>query len=301
MNRNRTGYRVDRALAGLGLTLACAFTATTPAQAARAADAWIYVANDNVGEMKDLLAAGWNPNQKNQGQPALMQAVRDGSWDVFDLLAASPRTDVNATNGSDETPLMYLALKGETKRAQALIARGAQVNRLGWTPLHYAASTGQVETAKLLLSKQAIVNAPGPDGTTPLMMAGRSGSKEMAQLLLDAGADPTNHSLAGLDAAAWARSAKQEQLAQWLDQKAKNFHPSRASAPAVVPAGAPVAPAGAAGQPAASSPAPASAGTTAAPEGGKDKGSEDKGSKDSPSLGGVSGVKLNNYDTPSKP
>ncbi|MFC4278245.1 ankyrin repeat domain-containing protein [Achromobacter aloeverae] len=288
MNRYRTSYRVDRALAGLGLTLACAFSAAPPAQAARPADAWIYVANDNVGEMKALLASGWNPNQKNRGQPALMQAVRDGAWDVFDLLAADRRTDVNATNGSDETPLMYLALKGEIRRAEALIARGAQVNRLGWTPLHYAASTGQLETAKLLLSKQAIVNAPGPDGTTPLMMAGRSGSREMAQLLLDAGADPTNRSLAGLDAAAWARSAKQEALAQWLEQVAKNHQPSRASSSP--PAGDGAQPAGVAATP-----------PDAAPRAQSEQSAQQAPGKDGPSLGGVSGVRLNSYDDPPKP
>lgn len=293
MNRYRTSYRLDRALAGLGLTLACAFTAAPPAQAARAADAWIYVVNDNAGDMKDLLASGWDPNQKKSGQPALMQAVRDGAWNVFDVLAADRRTDVNATNGSDETPLMYLALKGELKRAQALIARGAQVNRLGWTPLHYAASTGQVEMAKLLLSKQAIVNAPGPDGTTPLMMAGRSGNLLMAQLLLNAGADPTNRSLAGLDAAAWARSAKQESLAVWLDQAAKNYRPARTSTSGdgnAEPA------AGAGAQPAPASTPPASAAPAAAAPAAQP--SPGNGGR---SLGGVSGVQLNSYDDPPKP
>ncbi|ALM83096.1 ankyrin repeat domain-containing protein [Bordetella sp. N] len=303
MNRYRTSYRVDRALAGLGLTLACAFTAVPPAQAASAADAWIYVVNDNADQMKALLASGWDPNQKNRGQPALMQAVRDGAWNVFDVLAADRRTDVNAANGSDETALMYLALKGEIKRAQALMARGAQVNRLGWTPLHYAASTGQVAMAKLLLSKQAIVNAPGPDGTTPLMMAGRSGNQQMAQLLLDAGADPTNRSLAGLDAAAWARSAKQDDLAQWLDKASRNYHPPRTSSgPAAEPGteqGSTQASPAAAAQPAiAPSPAPSAAppdnwmnsAPSAAPKSGND----------APSLGGVSGVKLNSYDDPPK-
>ncbi|OWT80033.1 MULTISPECIES: ankyrin repeat domain-containing protein [unclassified Achromobacter] len=286
MNRYRTSYRVDRALAGLGLTLACAFTAAPPAQAARAADVWIYVVNDNAGDMKDLLASGWDPNQKNRGQPALMQAVRDGAWNVFDVLAADRRTDVNATNGSDETPLMYLALKGELKRAQALIARGAQVNRLGWTPLHYAASTGQVEMAKLLLSKQAIVNAPGPDGTTPLMMAGRSGNQLMAKLLLDAGADPTNRSLAGLNAADWARSAKQESLAAWLDQATRNYHPARTSS-----GGGNTEPAAdAAAQPAPSAAEPTATVPSAPP-------AADNGGR---SLGGVSGVQLNSYDDPPK-
>src|SRR3546814_6545439 len=77
---------------------------------------------------------------------------------------------------------MYLAVAGQTERARTLIARGAQVNRLGWTPLHYAASKGHVETAKLLLANKAMVNAPSPDGTTPLMMAGLSGCHDMLQV-----------------------------------------------------------------------------------------------------------------------
>ena len=55
---------------------------------------------------------------------------------------------------------MYLAIAGQTDRARALIARGAQVNRLGWTPLHYAASKGQLAMAQLLLQHKAMVNAP---------------------------------------------------------------------------------------------------------------------------------------------
>jgi ankyrin repeat protein len=196
-------------LAAPGITLAA-----TPQDAAT------YVANDRVAEVRDLLASGWNPNILIKGQPAIMQAVRDGAWRVFDVLAASTRTDVNMANSHDETPLMYLAIQGQTQRAEALIARGAKVNRLGWTPLHYAASKGQMDVAKLLIAHKAIVNAPGPDGTTPLMMAGLSGSSDMVQLLLHAGADPSMRNTQGLDAAAWARSAKHEALAAQLDQAA---------------------------------------------------------------------------------
>ncbi len=77
-----------------------------------------------------------------------------------------------------------------------------------------------MEIAKLLLAHEAIVNAPGPDGTTPLMMAGLSGSRDMADLLLKAGADPTMRNLQGLDAAAWAASAKHQDLATELTQAA---------------------------------------------------------------------------------
>src|SRR5690606_30864243 len=111
-------------------------------------------------------------------------------------------------NINKETPLMYLAVLGETKRAQALIRRGAMVNRLGWTPLHYAASTGKVETAKMLIANKAIIDAPAPDGTTALMMAAHSGSSSMVQLLLDHGAEVTTRNLQKLDAADWAREKK---------------------------------------------------------------------------------------------
>ncbi|HEU0230272.1 MAG TPA: ankyrin repeat domain-containing protein, partial [Burkholderiaceae bacterium] len=133
---------------------------------------------------------------------------------------ADPQTNVNLANRLDETPLMYLAIVGQTARARTLIQRGAKVNRLGWTPLHYAASTGQLETAKMLLADKAIVNAPGPDGTTPLMMAALSGSDAMVRLLLHAGADPTMRNLKGQSAADWARQKGFNDLAAKLDSQA---------------------------------------------------------------------------------
>src|SRR3546814_11395976 len=69
-------------------------------------------------------------------------------WDVYDLLAANKKTALNAININRETPLMYLAVVGETKRAQDLIRRGAMVNRLGWTPLQYAASKGHLDRSE---------------------------------------------------------------------------------------------------------------------------------------------------------
>ncbi|HUH59945.1 MAG TPA: ankyrin repeat domain-containing protein [Candidimonas sp.] len=186
--------------------------------AANPSDWWIHIANDRAEPVKSLLVRGADPNELSpKGQPALMQAIRDEAWDVYDVLVTHPKTALNAININRETPLMYLAVLGQTKRAQDLIKRGAQVNRLGWTPLQYAASTGQIETAKMLLAHQAIVNAPGPDGTTALMMAAHSGSVGMVQLLLDHGADVTTRNLQKLDAADWAREKKHTALAAQLD------------------------------------------------------------------------------------
>lgn len=203
-------------------------TAASSAQQAAPEGWWADVANDQVSSIEGMLLNGADPNAVNQqGDPSIMLAVRRKAWGVFDALAADPQTNVNITNSADETPLMYLAITGQTARAQALIRRGAHVNRLGWTPLHYAASMGKVDTARMLLANKAIVNAPSPDGTTPLMMAAFSGSDAMVQLLLDAGADVTTRNLKGQSAADWARHKGFGDLAGKLDALADKVQARR--------------------------------------------------------------------------
>jgi ankyrin repeat protein len=186
--------------------------------AANPSDWWVDVTNDRASKVEAMLAQGADPNEiSSQGQPAIMQAIRDGAWHVYDVLVVHPKTVLNAINVNRETPLMYLAVIGETKRAQDLIRRGALVNRLGWTPLQYAASKGHLDTVQMLLNNKALVNAPAPDGTTALMMAALAGSEPVVQLLLRAGADVTMQNLNGYDAARWARVRNHEKLAVELD------------------------------------------------------------------------------------
>ena len=208
--------------------LALAIGLAAPAsQAANPGDWWVYVANDYPDDIKALLAQGSDPNVRyKNGQPAIMRAVVDGAWKVFDVLAADKRTDVNAENPAGETPLMYLAIAGQTERARKLIARGANVNRLGWTPLHYAASRGQMEMARLLLANKAMVNAPAPNGETPLMMAALSGRKPMVDLLIKSGADITTQDTKGQDAAAWATTAPKSCWMCWARTSAPNWCPA---------------------------------------------------------------------------
>ena len=200
------------------IAAAFALSLCTIAYAANPSDWWVHISNDRVAQVKTMLQQGADPNELSpDGQPAIMQAIRDGAWGVYDFLAANPKTVYNAININRETPLMYLAVVGETKRAQDLIRRGALVNRLGWTPLQYAASKGHLDTVKMLIANKAIVNAPGPDGTTALMMAAYNGSDDVVKFLLDAGADVTMQNLQKYDAAAWARLKKHNDLADKLD------------------------------------------------------------------------------------
>lgn len=191
---------------------------------------WLDVQNNKVSSVTQYLAQGVDPNiQSREQQPAVMWAIQNDAWRVYDLLLNHRAFDPNAVNSLDETPLMYLAIVGDTARAQELIAKGAKVNRLGWSPLHYAASKGQLPMTQLLLAQGALVNAPSPDGTTPLMMAARSGSSQLVNLLLEKGADPTTLSVTKLSAADWAESNKQTNLAEQLRKLSADYERQRAA------------------------------------------------------------------------
>ena len=206
----------SKRIIGSGLALAC-LALCAAAYAANPAVWWNDISNDRAGDVQTLLAQGADPNEaNNKGQPAIMQAIRDGAWHVYDILASDRKTAIDAVNSNNETPLMYLAIAGQTKRAEALINRGAKVNRLGWTPLQYAASKGHLDTVKMLIAHKAIVDAPAPDGTTALMMAAFSGSQPVVQALLDAGAEVTTQNLDHHDAADWAHLRKHDDLAKQL-------------------------------------------------------------------------------------
>jgi ankyrin repeat protein len=191
-------------------------------QAQSAKDLWIYVQNDRSDHVQKLLASGVDPNSTTgQGNPMIMQAVRDGAWAVFDVVLNDPRTDVNALNGYQETPLMYVSIVGDLARAKALVAKGALVNHLGWTPLHYAAAKGQLPVMTYLLSLGALPNAPAPNGTSPIMSAAQSGAIDAVQLLLSSGADPAAVDINGRNAADVARAQGHGTLAQALEDVIK--------------------------------------------------------------------------------
>lgn len=194
-----------------------ALTLSSLAHAQRVEDLWIYVQNDRADQVNTLLQQGLDPNTTTDiGNPVLMQAVRDNSWAVFDVVMKHPKTNLKIMNGYQETPLMYVSLVGDLPRAKALVARGAVINHLGWTPLHYAASKGQLDVVSYLLSQGAMPNAPAPNGSSPIMMAARAGSPDAVQLLLDAGADPVAIDLNGDNAAAVARDHGHTDLAESL-------------------------------------------------------------------------------------
>ena len=176
--------------------------------------------NDDGAGVQRLLQQGANPNRVNtRGDPALVEALRDGKWDAAEALMAHSELKVDLANGAGETPLMMAALRGRADWVDRLAARGASVNRPGWSPLHYAATGSDVATVDRLVAHGATVDARNHAGSTPLIVAARFGSEDVVRALLRAGADDTVRNAAGQDAAAAAAQVGRDALARGFEER----------------------------------------------------------------------------------
>jgi ankyrin repeat protein len=192
--------------------------AATPAQLSNFFRA---VQTDDARTVKSLLGTDVNPNETSPvgGEPPLVLALREGAMDVFQVLLNHPGTQLDAVAMNGNSALMMAAFKRNRPAAEALIAKGAVVDRKGWTALHYAAASGDTDIAGLLLAHGAKIDAASPPASgsyTPLMMAAREGKDEAALWLLKHGANPRLKNTEGLTAAQIAAHADHPDLARAL-------------------------------------------------------------------------------------
>ncbi|HIX19574.1 MAG TPA: ankyrin repeat domain-containing protein [Candidatus Akkermansia intestinigallinarum] len=147
------------------------------------------VAEGKPGRLKLLLAAGADPNTRQNQDSALFIAAYEGHTDCLNALLEAG-ADVNARNFDTQTALFKAAQKGHPSCVKALLAAGADVNAKdpdGWQALHVAKSPAII---KALLSHGADINAQTDDSIgTPLHFAVRHGRVECARTLIEAGAD----------------------------------------------------------------------------------------------------------------
>lgn len=182
---------------------------------------------DNASGVASLLNRGFDPNTRDEhGQTGLSLALREPSPRVVDVLLASKKTDVDARNANDESPLMLASLRGQEDLVRKLIARDAAVNKPGWTPLHYAATNGHITIMRLLLENYAFIDAPSPNETTPLMMAAMYGSTQGVELLLAEGADPMQKNQQGMTAVDFAKRGQRPDAVTLLSAAMKARMPA---------------------------------------------------------------------------
>lgn len=173
---------------------------------------------DHAPRVKALLARGFDPNaiEETRGDTGLILALREEAMNVFRLLLDTPGTDIEARARNGDNALMIACFKGNLPAVEALLARGAEINRPGWTPLHYAAYSGNNDIVRLLLEKFAYIDAESPNKTTPLMMAAMAGKIHTVKLLLDEGADLTLRNELGMNAVDFAVKYEHPDIAEGL-------------------------------------------------------------------------------------
>lgn len=133
-------------------------------------------------------------------EPPLVQAVQAGDLKKAQKLIAKG-ADVNHTDEHGFTVLSKAAGRGDEKMTQLLLNSGADVNarsnQINSTPLQSAAQWGDRPTVRTLLAAGARVDDADGSGWTPLFMAALNGNLDVIEELLVAGADVNARSSSG--------------------------------------------------------------------------------------------------------
>lgn len=223
-SRFNARFNARSALRAGAAALAAASVFGAPAATAQAQDAdavsFFRAAQlDDASRIKPLLARGLDPNvhEPERGETGMIVALRHDAMEVFKLLLAHPKIALEAQAANGNTALMMAAFKNNITAVQALIKKGAQVNRPGWTALHYAAAAGATDIMRLLLEHHAYIDAESPTKVTPLMLAAREGQEDAVKLLLEEGADASLRDKGfHIDAAEFAERADKPWIAKTI-------------------------------------------------------------------------------------
>ena len=152
------------------------------------------VDNDDIDEVRDLIARGENVNGKDENYDnitPLFVAVENGDREIVRLLLDSG-AKVNVRDRNKQTPLMRIDDEASAELVEILVQAGAKLNlsdNEGSTALIYAAANASTDVLRALIDSGADVNIANKAGETPLMKAADKGDIESVRLLLISGAN----------------------------------------------------------------------------------------------------------------
>jgi hypothetical protein len=152
------------------------------------------VSNDDVEEVRNLIAGGANVNGKEEDSEnitPLFLAVENGNAEIAEILL-NFGAKINARDKNKQTPLMRLDEDPSPELVRLLIKHGAKVNAAdkdGNTPLILAAKNASAEILQILIDHGAEINAQNKEGQTALMNAAYEDNLERVKILILAGAD----------------------------------------------------------------------------------------------------------------
>jgi ankyrin repeat domain-containing protein 50 len=172
--------------------------------------------------IKELLAAGWDPNEWENRSPLHVAAIECHAVAAFLLL--SHRANVNAKDYMGYTPLHHAAEKGNMTITKLLFQFGARASPRHdqvMTPLHLAAFHSHEQIAGFLVERGAEVEvATIHDLRTPFHLAAWNDLRPLIELFLKQGANINAQNWDGETALHYAARDNQKILQDLLDHGA---------------------------------------------------------------------------------
>jgi ankyrin repeat protein len=150
---------------------------------------WAVRKGDLKGITK-LYEKGANLNTTDEnGNTLLILAAEKGYLEIAKFLIQH-KVAVNTKNKHGRSALLATS---SPDVGRLLLDNGAEIearNNNGWTPLMYSAIRNNTKMIKFLVQKGAFMNAQDRSGRTALMMLMDKGDREAIEFLLKSGADP---------------------------------------------------------------------------------------------------------------
>ncbi|RFN46273.1 ankyrin repeat-containing protein [Fusarium flagelliforme] len=127
--------------------------------------------------------------------------------------------DRESENNDRQTPLRYVAAKGNFRAVTVLLRMDAEINSVdqnGRTPLSWASGHGHRDIVQALCNKGARVELADTEGCTPLSWASKNGHKDVVQILIDEGVCIDSTDNTDRTALSWASQSGHQHVVRLL-------------------------------------------------------------------------------------